>query len=93
MLKPSTEPILRKQYRARAREAAQELKDSDQIMKSFFRKGGRSTYSNTRGQFVRRKRYGGASFPREANRFRPRFSRFKNNKYSQGPKTTTKKSP
>jgi hypothetical protein len=90
MLRPRTEPVLRKEHRARAREAAQEVKDSDTIMKGLFRRGGRSA-SMGRGRKRPRGSFG-TSFPRRNSRFRQNSSsQFKTNKFSQSPKNSTKR--
>jgi hypothetical protein len=42
VLKPNTEPILRKDYRLKAKQIAQEVKDTNAVVGNLFRKGGRN---------------------------------------------------
>jgi hypothetical protein len=87
ILKPVTEPIIRKEHRKRFKDLAQEVKDTNLVVRSFFRQGGRTTKEKqgrswTYKRYQRKSRFFPQSHQYQQNQsfqsFRSRPSKFKN---------------
>jgi hypothetical protein len=91
MIKPRTEPILRDEYRERARQEAQERRDTGVVMRSFFPQGGRS-FKDTNSRDIRKPgRQFRNSFPHfsTTNRWKFNKSRFQNSRFQSSRSQTT----
>jgi hypothetical protein len=87
VIKPRVEPILRDEYRERAKQEAQERRDTSVVMKSFFPQGGRSFKSTNARDIRRPARQFRSSFPHfntsnkwKFNKGRFQSSRFQNSR-------------
>jgi hypothetical protein len=87
IIKPRTEPILREEYRERAKKEAQERRDTGVVMRSFFRQGGRSYKDGSSRDIKRPGRQFRNSFPHfntisrwKVNKGRFQSNRFQNNR-------------
>jgi hypothetical protein len=77
VLRSDTEPIMRKSYRAKAKEVAQELRDAKAVTGSFFPRGGRGFIKDDRRRSVRKQtRPNFGSFPHQNSGFN-KFSKFR----------------
>jgi hypothetical protein len=99
ILKPDTEPILKATYRLKAKQVAQELRDTNSLLGPLFRKGGRNGNTSDKRQHIwkRQKRAPYPSFPPNQRRrvFKP-FRATNNQTYQnkvQNTNVPSRKSP